>query len=135
MMRIRTTGSLSAGGHLEATAELEFGGINDNAFRSAFAQMKPDDRRRLFERFVNQTVPGSTLKDLKLEPVNMLDSSVPVHATIAFAADGMTAIGHGKAIVKCSVDRKKLWHRQLYPGRDRPRTAKISDAHRGRLRP
>ena len=99
MMRIRTTGSLSAGGHLEATAELEFGGINDNAFRSAFAQMKPDDRRRLFERFVNQTVPGSTLKDLKLEPVNMLDSSVPVHATIAFAADGMTAIGHGKAIV------------------------------------
>jgi transglutaminase-like putative cysteine protease len=99
MMRIRTTGSLSAGGHLEATSELAFGGINDNAFRGAFAQMKPDDRRRLFENFVKQTVPGSTLKALKLEPENMLDSSVPVHATIAFAADGMTAIGSGKAIV------------------------------------
>jgi hypothetical protein len=99
MMRIRTLGSLSVNGHLEATSELEFGGINDNAFRTAFAQMKPDDRRRLFERFVNRTVPGSTLKDLKLEPANMLDSSVPVHATIAFAADGMTAVGHGRAIV------------------------------------
>jgi transglutaminase-like putative cysteine protease len=99
MMRIQTTGSLSAGGHLEATSELAFGGINDNAFRGAFAQMKPDDRRRLFENFVKQTVPGSTLKSLKLEPENMLDSSVPVHATIAFAADGMTAIGSGKAIV------------------------------------
>jgi transglutaminase-like putative cysteine protease len=99
MMRIRTAGSLDAGGHLEATSELEFGGINDNAFRSAFAQMKPDDRRRLFENFVKHTVPGSTLKELKLEPENMLDSSVPVHATIAFAADGMTAVGGGKAIV------------------------------------
>ena len=99
MMRIRTTGSLGAGGHLEATSELEFGGINDNAFRAAFAQMKPDNRRRLFESFVKHTVPGSTLKELKLEPENMLDSSVPVHATIAFAADGMTAAGGGTAIV------------------------------------
>ena len=99
LMRIKTTGSLSAGGHLEAASGLEFGGINDNAFRAAFARMKPDDRRRLFEEFVKQTVPGSTLKDLKLEPENMLDTSVPVHATIAFSANGMIASGGGTAIV------------------------------------
>lgn len=99
MMTIRTKGTLSAGGHLEATSELEFGGINDNAFREAFAQMKPDDRRRLFERFINRNVPGSTLKSLNLEPENMLDSSIPVHATVTFSADGMTAIGNGTAIV------------------------------------
>jgi len=99
LMRITTTGELSAAGKLEAKSELWFEGVNDDAYRNAFVKMKPDDVRRFFETRLKQAVPGAKLKSLKLLPENMLDMSAPVHAELEFSADGMTAAGHGKAIV------------------------------------
>ena len=49
MMDIKTTGTLTAAGALEAKSELFFEGVNDDAYRNAFAHMKPDDQRRFFE--------------------------------------------------------------------------------------
>jgi transglutaminase-like putative cysteine protease len=99
MMRITTTGTLSASGALEAHSEMSFDGINDNEYRQAFAQMKPDDRRRFFEANIKRAMPGATLKSLKITPENILDTSVPVRAVVEFSAASTTAFGGGKAVV------------------------------------
>jgi len=99
MMRIATTGTLSATGALEAHAEMSFDGINDNAYRQAFAQMKPDDRRRFFEATLKRALPGAALGSLRIAPANILDTSVPVRAEIDFSAPTTAAFGEGKAVV------------------------------------
>ena len=99
MMKVKTEATLTATGLLEAKSQLDFEGINDNSYREAFVRMKPDDKRRFFERAIKRTMPGATLKALKLTPENMLDTSVPVRAELEYTADGMTVAGNGKAIV------------------------------------
>jgi transglutaminase-like putative cysteine protease len=99
MMKVKTVATLNAQGLLEAKSELDFEGINDNSYREAFARMKPDDKRRFFERALKRTMPGAMLKSLKLTPEDMLDTSVTVRAELEYTADGMTAAGNGKAIV------------------------------------
>jgi transglutaminase-like putative cysteine protease len=99
MMRVKTTGVLSAAGALEAKSELSFQGINDDAYRNMFANMKPDDRRRFFERNLKQAMPGARLKSLQLTPEDMLDVSQEVRAVLEFSVDGLAADGAGKSIV------------------------------------
>ncbi len=99
MMRIRTTGVLAADGTLTATAEMAFGGVNDDAYRGAFAEMKPDERRRFFESRLQRAVPGARLVSLHLSPENMLDEAAPLRAEVTFTARAMAAFGHHEAIV------------------------------------
>ena len=99
LMRVMTTGSLSADGSLDAKSELSFDGANDDVYRNEFSGMKPDDQRRYFEQFLKQAIPGARLKSLTLSPANMLDVSKPIRAEIEFTVDGMTATGHGTSVV------------------------------------
>jgi transglutaminase-like putative cysteine protease len=99
LMRIQTTGTLSANGELEAKSELAFEGVNDDEYRNAFVKMKPDDLRRFFELRLKQSVPGAKLESLTLFPANMLDMSAGLHAELEFSAAGLTAAGNGKAMV------------------------------------
>ncbi len=99
LMRVSTTGTLTAGGRLEAKSELSFEGLNDDTYRNAFVKMKPDDLRRFFERDLKATLPGAKIKSLRIFPENMLDMSSNVRAELEFSADGLTASGHGKTIV------------------------------------
>jgi len=99
LMRVQTTGTMDDAGRLTAKTELWFDGVNDNAYRNAFASMKPDDRRRFFERNLKANMPGARLTSLEIMPENVLDASIPLHAVMEFTADGMIATGSGKAIV------------------------------------
>jgi len=99
LMRVTTTGTLTATGVLEARSELSFEGVNDDAYRNAFVKMKPDDLRRFFERDLKEVLPGAKLQSLTLTPENMLDMATNVHAELAFSASGLTANGHGKSVV------------------------------------
>ncbi|HZL43730.1 MAG TPA: DUF3857 domain-containing protein [Verrucomicrobiae bacterium] len=108
MMRIRTTGTLSAAGVLEARSELKFEGVNDDAYRNDFAHMKPDDKRRFFERNLKQAMPGAMLKSFKLMPEDMLDMSQSVRAELEFSVDGMTASGSGKSVITLPWIGKRL---------------------------
>ena len=99
MMEIKTTGVLTAAGALEAKSALYFGGVNDDAYRNAFAHMKPDDQRRFFEKRLKSAMPGARLNSFKLLPEDMLDVSTPVRAELEFSVDGMTATGSGKSMV------------------------------------
>ena len=99
LMRIKTTGVLSAAGSLDAKSELWFDGANDDVYRNAFSRMKADDLHRFFETVLKQTLPGATLKSLTVTPENMLDVSTPLKAEMEFSVNGMTATGHGKSVV------------------------------------
>jgi hypothetical protein len=99
LMRVVTTGTLTAAGELEAKSDLYFDGVNDDEYRNAFAHMKPDDQRRFFERNLKRAMPGARLRSLNITPADMLDMSSSLHAEMEYSADGMTATGHGKAIV------------------------------------
>jgi hypothetical protein len=99
LMRIVTTGTLTASGSLDAKSDLYFDGVNDDEYRNDFARMKPDDRRRFFERSLKRSMPGARLRSLKITPEDMLDMSSELHAELEYSVEGMTAVGHGKAIV------------------------------------
>src|ERR1043166_5020733 len=99
MMRIKTTGTLSAAGTLDARSELWFDGINDTEYRDMFSRFKPDDKLRFFERNLKRTMPGARVKSMKLYPEEIQDVSVGLHAELEFTADGMTASGNGKSVV------------------------------------
>ncbi len=99
LMRVETTGVLSADGRLEAKSELSFEGVNDDEYRNAFSHMKPDDEERFFESALKASLPGAKLKSLKLTPENMLDMSTNLHAELEFSVDGLVAAGDGKAVV------------------------------------
>ena len=108
MLTIRTTGSLTVAGSLEAKADVSFNGINDNAYRQTFAQLKADDQRRFIEMGIKRLLPGARLKSLKVTPEDMLDTSQPVHAVIEFTAEGMTASAAGKAMIEMPWMGKNL---------------------------
>jgi transglutaminase-like putative cysteine protease len=99
MMRIRTSGTLTASGDLEATSTLSFEGVNDDAYRNAFARMKPDDERRFFETRLRRALPGARVNSLKLTPDDMADMSSAVRAELRFSAGGLTASGGGTSVV------------------------------------
>ena len=99
LMRVKTTGTLNAAGTLEARSELAFDGINDNAYREMFSRMKPDDKRRFFERVLKRTMPGARLNSLKIIPEDVQDVSGALRAELEFSVEGMTASGEGKSIV------------------------------------
>jgi transglutaminase-like putative cysteine protease len=99
MMDIKTTGVLTAAGSLEAKSQLIFNGVNDDAYRNAFAHMKPDDQRRFFETRLKAAMPGARLTSFKLLPEDMLDVTSVVRAELGFSVDGMTATGSGKSMV------------------------------------
>ncbi len=108
MMRIKTTGVMSAAGGLEAKSELDFEGVNDDAYRNAFSHMKPDDRRRFFEGNLKEALPGARLKSLQLTPEEMLDVSAPLRAELEFSVESMTAAGGGKSVVSLPWIGKSL---------------------------
>ncbi len=99
MLGIKTTGVLTAAGALEAKAEVTFQGVNDDAYRNMFAHLKPDDRRRFFERNLKRAMPGARLKSLQLFPEDMLDTSRELRAVLEFSAEGLAADSSGVSLV------------------------------------
>jgi transglutaminase-like putative cysteine protease len=99
MMRIKTTGTLTSTGELEAKSELWFDGSNDDVYRNGFSHMKADDVHRYFERCLKKAMPGAQLTSLTVTPDTMLDVSKEIHVELSFSVSGMIATGNGKAVV------------------------------------
>ena len=99
LLLVKTAGTLDTGGRLTATSEMAFEGVNDDAYRNHFAQLKPDERKRFLEERLKESVPGIKLTSLKFTPENMLDVSVPLRAELKYTASGLTANGSDKSIV------------------------------------
>jgi len=92
MMRVQTTGVLNNAGTIEAKSVLWFDGINDTVYRDYFANVKPDDRRRVMESLLKWVMPGASLKSLTITPDSMLDMSAPLHIQMEFTVPGMATL-------------------------------------------
>jgi len=99
MMRVQTTGALTNAGTIEAKSVLWFDGINDTVYRDYFANVKPDDRRRVMESLLKWVMPGASLNSLAITPDSMLDMSAPLHIQMEFTVPGMATFGNREAIV------------------------------------
>ena len=86
MLTVKTTGTLDASGTLQASSTIVFAGINDNEYREAFSRMKPDDKRRFFERAIKHSMPGARVTSVKLLPENFMDFSQTLRAELQFSA-------------------------------------------------
>lgn len=84
MLRIRTSGRIDASGNIHAQSTLSFDGINDNEYRSMFANMKPDERKRYFEGVLQQVLPGAKLTEIEILPADMQDTSTPLSIQMDF---------------------------------------------------
>ncbi|MBL7076177.1 MAG: DUF3857 and transglutaminase domain-containing protein [Kiritimatiellae bacterium] len=86
LLSINTTGKLGAGGHLALSSRLTFSGINDNAYRSHFTRLKPEERRQFFEGHLKRRVAGAKLTGLTITPPNMLDTTQPLVVALDYEA-------------------------------------------------
>jgi transglutaminase-like putative cysteine protease len=108
MLYVKTTGTLNADGILTATSDFSFEGVNDDAYRNAFSQLKPDEQKDFFEGRLKDAIPGVKLTSLTVTPENVLDTTVPLHAELKFTASGLTANGDHKSIVNLPWISKNL---------------------------
>ena len=82
MVEIRTNGELRTDGVLALMSEIVFNGINDNAYRSWMLSIQPNERRQVFEKLLQQNLPGCRLKSIALYPENLQDMTKPFTAVI-----------------------------------------------------
>ena len=81
MLRIDSTGTLSADGGILLTSRFAFDGINDTAVRHMFLKRTPEERRRAFESFVRNVAPGAELLSFELLPADLRDTDSRLAAT------------------------------------------------------
>lgn len=86
LVKIKSQGRLDASGRLIMESVLQFEGINDNAYRSYAARMKPVERRRFFEGLIKRIAPGSELTVFKMTPENLQDLGEPLVVTLQYEA-------------------------------------------------
>ena len=89
LMRITTNGQLNSAGKLTAKVQLNFDGINDNAYRGFFARLTPENRRVFFEKTLRNLVPSAKLTNLTITPKNMHDISKPLAVKLEYEAENM----------------------------------------------
>lgn len=82
MMHISSEGVLDASGSLLLKSTLEFGGINDNAYRGHFLSRKQDQRRKFFEAALKKQLAGAELIECTITPEDLQDTEQPLRVTI-----------------------------------------------------
>jgi transglutaminase-like putative cysteine protease len=98
MVLVETTGRIDAQGNLTAESEVKFNGINDNAYRGFFAQIKSEERRRYFEGVLKASVATASLTEFELRPADMQDTSANLSVHMKFTAKDLL-IGHGDTVM------------------------------------
>ncbi len=97
MMFVKTNVTLAEDGSAVGTTTVDFQGINDNAYRGMFVQMKPADVRRAFESAMKSLLPGGSLTGLKLTPENMQDSTQKIQLVLNWTVPNLLVAGGGAA--------------------------------------
>lgn len=99
LMRIRTTGALSADGTLQLETDLRFEGINDNAYRGHFARLKPEERKRFFEGKLKTVLAGARLHDLRIRPEDIQNTGEALTVSLAYDIADYPVTGGAHALL------------------------------------
>ena len=86
LVAIRSTGEIAADGTLHLSSNLNFLGINDNAYRGSFLRLTPEQRRLYLERTITSRFPGARLEALTILPEDLQNLGEPLRIKLAFSA-------------------------------------------------
>ena len=99
LVTIETTGHVDGEGRLNAETLFDFGGINDNVYRSYFARLKSEERQRFFEGKVRASMPGARVTSVSITPEDMLDTTTGLTARVLYEADDILIRGDDIAMM------------------------------------
>jgi transglutaminase-like putative cysteine protease len=99
MMQITTHATVNDTGLMIAETALKFSGINDGAYRGYFANRKPLERKRFFEKIIKKIFPGAKLVDYDIQPKNIRDTSQGLKVYIRYIAENTMIKGDGKVML------------------------------------
>jgi len=99
LVKVTTDAKYNSKGNLTATSEIVFEGINDRAYRGAFAKMELDEIRRVFEGIVKKVAPGAKITDFSLSPDDMMDLTEPIVVNIEYVAPDLFVSGEKETMI------------------------------------
>ena len=99
LLKINTFASINESGVMIAETSFSFFGINDTIYRGYFARIKPQQRRRFFERMVKNVVPDAKLVGYSVQPTNVRDTSKALKVYIRFVANDALVKGDGRVVL------------------------------------
>ncbi len=99
LTRIDTRGTLDETGALFLKTRIEFGGINDNAYRGHFLRQKPEQRRMFFEALLKARLPGAEVVECELLPADLQDTETPLSVTLTSRVPEYPVRGQGLDLV------------------------------------
>ena len=94
---ITTEAVFDAKGTLEGKSTLDFTGVNDQMYRSAFSRRSPDRMRQFFSGKLQKALPGAKLKTFKVFPENVRDMSTPLKVVLEYSVSGALEFGGAPA--------------------------------------
>ncbi|MEK7949299.1 DUF3857 domain-containing protein [Luteolibacter soli] len=100
MLSAETNLTVRKDGSVSGETVVDFGGINDTAYRGSFAETKVDDIRRFIQRKLAAIVPGLELEEMKLEPENLMDTDQPMKLRVRYTAPDFLVDRDGKALLR-----------------------------------
>ena len=100
LVRIRTTGSLDADRSLVLETRVSFDGVNDAIYRNHFAQQKPEERERYFEKVLRDRLPGAELLVATIVPDDIGNTDLPLEATLRYRVPDAPVDGEGAWLLR-----------------------------------
>ncbi|HEY1120437.1 MAG TPA: DUF3857 and transglutaminase domain-containing protein, partial [Haloferula sp.] len=100
MLSAETNLTVRKDGSVAGETVVDFGGINDTAYRGSFAETKLDDIRRGMQRNFASVIPGLELEEMKLEPENLMDTDQPMKLRVRYTAPDFFVDRDGKALLR-----------------------------------
>ena len=99
LIYINTNASINDAGIMIAETSVRFNGINDGAYRGYFANRKPIERKRFFERIIKKVLPGAKLVEYDIKPENIQDTSQSLKVYLRYIAENTFIKGDGKLML------------------------------------
>lgn len=81
---VKSSGKLSKDSSLCIESHISFLGINDTAYRGAFARMTHEKREQSFAKIVARLSPGAELISADIEPADMRDTEKPIKVKVIY---------------------------------------------------
>ena len=89
----KTRASLNKDAGMVVVSEISFLGINDTAYRGAFARFSKDERALFFEKRLKKLSPSAELIDYEIQPSEVRDTSKPLKVKLTAKVPGMAVKG------------------------------------------
>ena len=90
---IDTQGMLEPSGSVLLEMKIDFGGINDNTFRSTFVRKTQAEQRNYMQRILRARYPGAELLKCEITPSDMQDTTHPLRAMLVARIPDMVLKG------------------------------------------